>query len=100
MKGIINIDNVTKTKIEDAMVIIGMIGPFSALPQLYKLYVSHSHLAEGVSSITWLVSAIIAVFWCLYGVVMRKKALFLSYLMTFIIDFLIVCKLYVIGSLF
>ncbi|BDD05862.1 hypothetical protein [Aureibacter tunicatorum] len=86
-----------RERIEDVMLFIGLIGPFAAMPQLYKIFISHDGYAHGVSFVTWLIYAFLAAFWSIYGLVFGKRALFLSNMLTSIIDFIIVGRLFWIG---
>ncbi|MEZ8141139.1 hypothetical protein A1OQ_14095 [Enterovibrio norvegicus FF-162] len=53
--------------LEPVMLVMGLVSPLATLPQLYKLYFSHSEHAAGLSLITWLLYAAIALLWTIYG---------------------------------
>lgn len=40
-------------RFEGFMVLIGIVGPFATLPQLIKLYFTHSQHATGQSLLSW-----------------------------------------------
>jgi uncharacterized protein with PQ loop repeat len=63
---------------EGAMIIIGVVGPFATLPQLIKLYMTHSQHAPGQSLVTWVLYLILSFLWVVYGLITRKKAIYLG----------------------
>lgn len=63
---------------ESAMVVIGIIGPFATVPQIYKLFFTHSQHAPGQSLITWALYAIFSFLWVIYGLLERKAAIYLG----------------------
>ncbi|BDD08756.1 hypothetical protein FUAX_11880 [Fulvitalea axinellae] len=87
----------TRDTIENIMMAMGIIGPFAALPQLYKVYMTHGHMAEGVSMVTWLLYAVTATCWSIYGLVFGRRAVFISNGLTAVIDTLVVFKLFLLG---
>ena len=75
---------------EGAMIVIGIVGPFATLPQLVKLYLTHSHHASGQSLTTWAMYMILSCLWFIYGVVTRKKAIYLGNGLSAVMNFLMV----------
>ena len=63
---------------ENAMVIIGVVGPFATFPQLYKLYFSHSQHAPGQSLATWTLYALLSALWLGYGLVKKEAPIYLG----------------------
>lgn len=65
------------TKLIDKMVmVVGIISPLTALPQIYQIVETGS--AEGVSSWTWGLWIIIAIFWLLYGIAHKAKPIIIN----------------------
>ncbi|MEP2030288.1 MAG: SemiSWEET transporter [Paracoccaceae bacterium] len=75
---------------EGAMIIIGIVGPFATLPQLVKLYLTHSHHASGQSLLTWAMYFGLSVLWFVYGLVTRKKAIYFGNGLSAVMNFLMV----------
>lgn len=63
---------------ESAMIVIGVVGPFATLPQLYKLYFAHPEHAPGQSLTTWSLYALLSVLWFIYGIIEKKPAIWLG----------------------
>ncbi len=57
--------------------VVGVIGPFTVLPQIYSIY--HSHQANGVSLATWLLIFIVTFPWILYGLAHKDKSIIVSF---------------------
>ncbi len=57
--------------------IVGVIGPFTVLPQIYTIFNTHS--AKGVSLITWLLIFIVTFPWILYGLAHKDKSIIVSF---------------------
>jgi uncharacterized protein with PQ loop repeat len=70
------------------LLIIAGIAPFSVLPQIIKIVSEKS--AEGVSLITWVFFALIAVPWIVYGVVHKEKPIIVGYLLWFAMDLTVI----------
>jgi uncharacterized protein with PQ loop repeat len=60
------------------MVVIGVVGPFATLPQLYKLFFSHPQHAVGQSLTTWTLYAVLSALWAVYGLVEGKAPIYLG----------------------
>ena len=63
---------------EAAMVVVGVVGPFATLPQLYKLWFSHSQHASGQSLVSWSLYAVLSALWTVYGLIDHKPAIWLG----------------------
>jgi MtN3 and saliva related transmembrane protein len=64
--------------LEPFMIVVGFVGPFSTLPQLSKLYLTHSDHAAGFSLITWTLYAALSTLWFIYGLYIKKPAIYMS----------------------
>ena len=53
--------------------VVGVIGPFTVLPQIYSIFSTHS--ANGVSMLTWLLIFIVTFPWILYGIAHKDKSI-------------------------
>jgi MtN3 and saliva related transmembrane protein len=63
---------------EAAMVVIGVLGPFATVPQLSKLYFTHSQHALGQSVTTWALYSVLSLQWLVYGLAEKKPAIYLA----------------------
>src|SRR5262245_49663552 len=61
-----------KAKFSDVMVVAGLVSPIATIPQIIKLYATHTQHAGGQSLITWSVYTGIAFLWVVYGIVNRE----------------------------
>lgn len=57
--------------------VVGVIGPFTVLPQIYTIFSTHS--AAGVSMLTWLLIFIVTFPWILYGLAHKDKSIIVSF---------------------
>jgi MtN3 and saliva related transmembrane protein len=57
--------------------IVGVIGPFTVLPQIYSIF--HSHSAVGVSLVTWTLIFVVTFPWILYGLAHKDKSIITSF---------------------
>lgn len=71
---------------EPFMFIIGVVGPLATLPQLVKLYVTHSQHAVGLSMTMWVAYAVLAALWTVYGLVHRSPPIWVGNLLNVILD--------------
>ncbi len=78
------INRIGKT-LEPLMLVMGLISPLATMPQLYKLYFTHSQHALGLSLTTWLLYSFISILWTIYGVYHKNPTIwvgnFLGFLM-------------------
>jgi MtN3 and saliva related transmembrane protein len=59
--------------------IVGVIGPFTVLPQIYTIFSTHS--ANGVSLATWALIFIVTFPWILYGIAHKEKSIIVSFIL-------------------
>lgn len=59
--------------------IVGVIGPFTVLPQIYSIFSTKS--ATGVSLTTWSLIFIVTFPWILYGVAHKEKNIIVSFIL-------------------
>jgi len=64
--------------LEPFMVVVGTVGPFATLPQLSKLYLTHSHHAAGYSLTTWGLYTTLSALWFAYGAYLKKPAIYVG----------------------
>ncbi|MDA1101711.1 MAG: SemiSWEET transporter [Proteobacteria bacterium] len=64
--------------LEPTMVMIGVIGPFALLPQVIKIYITHSEHAGGHSLIDWSLFAILSLIWLSYGLYEKKPSIYIG----------------------
>ncbi len=49
------------------MLVMGLVSPVATIPQIVKLYFTHSEHAGGLSITTWGMYTMIALLWTIYG---------------------------------
>lgn len=59
--------------------VVGVIGPFTVLPQIYTIYSTKS--AAGVSATTWALIFIVTFPWILYGMAHKEKNIIVSFIL-------------------
>jgi uncharacterized protein with PQ loop repeat len=59
--------------------IVGTIGPFTVLPQIYSIFTTKS--AHGVSLTTWTLIFIVTFPWILYGIAHKEKNIIVSFIL-------------------
>jgi MtN3 and saliva related transmembrane protein len=57
-----------RSKFHHIMVVIGVISPIATIPQVIKVFATHSEHAIGQSLITWAFYTVIALLWVAYGI--------------------------------
>jgi hypothetical protein len=67
-----------KTKFNESMIIAGMVSPVATIPQIVKLYATHTQHAPGQSLTTWAVYTGIALLWVVYGMINRQPAILIG----------------------
>lgn len=68
--------------------VVGVIGPFTVLPQIYTIYTTKS--AAGVSLATWALIFIVTFPWILYGIAHKEKSIIVSFILWEIMNLLVV----------
>jgi MtN3 and saliva related transmembrane protein len=67
-----------RSKFHHLMVVIGLISPLATIPQVIKVFATHSQHAAGQSLITWAVYTAIALLWVAYGIHLRELPLIIG----------------------
>ena len=75
---------------EPLMVVTGIVQPLATLPQISKLYFTHSQHAAGQSMATWSIFATASLLWVIYGVLNRKPAIYAGNIIGLLMDLLMV----------
>jgi len=75
--------------------IVGIIGPFTVVPQIYSIFSTHS--ADGVSLATWLLIFIVTFPWILYGLAHKEKSIIVSFILWEIANLLVVLGVLIYG---
>jgi uncharacterized protein with PQ loop repeat len=70
------------------LLVVAVIGPLSALPQIFKIYFLKS--AGDISLITWSFWAAGNLPWILYGIVHKEKPIIIAYSLWFITNMIII----------
>jgi MtN3 and saliva related transmembrane protein len=75
---------------EPLMVVTGIVQPLATLPQISKLYFTHSHHASGQSLTTWSIFAVATLLWVVYGLLNRKPAIYVGNIIGLVMNLLMV----------
>lgn len=75
MDSIVSLINRVGKILEPLMLVMGVVSPLATLPQIYKLYFSHSHHAQGLSLTTWVLYSVVALMWTIYGIYLKNSAI-------------------------
>lgn len=59
--------------------VAGVLGPFTVLPQIYQIYITH-HAAD-VSATSWALMFIVTMPWIFYGLAHRDKSIVISFIL-------------------
>ncbi len=68
--------------------VVGVIGPFTVLPQIYTIFSTHS--AKGVSIATWGLIFIVTFPWILYGLAHKDKSIIVSFALWEVVNLTVV----------
>jgi MtN3 and saliva related transmembrane protein len=72
------------------MIVTGIVQPLATLPQIAKLYFTHSQHAAGQSLATWSIFAAATLLWVVYGVLNRNPAIYVGNIIGLIMNLLMV----------
>ena len=72
--------------LEPLMLVTGIVSLMATIPQLYKLFFSHTQHAAGLSQVTWVLYALITLLWAIYGLYHKKPALWVGNALSFVMD--------------
>ena len=68
--------------------IVGVIGPFTVLPQVYGIFTTHS--ATGVSLVTWSLMFVETFPWILYGIAHKDKSIIVSFILWEVVNLAVI----------
>jgi len=74
---------------------VGVIGPFTVLPQIYSIFTTKS--AAGVSLTTWLLIFIVTFPWILYGIAHKEKNIIVSFILWEVVNLAVVVGVLLYG---
>jgi MtN3 and saliva related transmembrane protein len=75
---------------EPLMVVTGIVTPFATIPSISKLYVTHTEHASGQSLITWSIFAGASLLWVVYGLLNRRRAIYVGNAISLVMNSLMV----------
>ena len=75
--------------------VVGVIGPFTVLPQIYSIYTTRS--AAGVSLATWALIFIVTFPWILYGIAHKDKSIITSFILWEVVNLAVVVGVLIYG---
>ncbi|VVB80706.1 Uncharacterised protein [uncultured archaeon] len=70
--------------LDKLLIIIAIVGPLMALPQLIAVYGTHD--ADNISVISWSSWALMNLLWLAYGIVHKEKPIIITYILWFIVN--------------
>lgn len=76
------------------MLVMGVVSPMATIPQLYKLFFSHTQHAAGLSLVTWALYALITLLWAIYGFYHKNPAIWVGNALSFVMDAAMACGIY------
>lgn len=79
---------------EPFMLLMGIVGPLATLPQLFKLFFSHTEHALGLSLTTWVLYALLAALWAVYGFVHKNPPIWVGNSLGFLMDMVMVIGIF------
>ena len=65
-------------RFDQIMILAGLISPVATIPQVIKLYATHTEHASGQSLITWAVYTATSILWVTYGVMKHELPLIIG----------------------
>ena len=74
--------------LDNLLLVIAVIGPFSNLPQIIKIFAFKS--SQGVSTLTFSLFLFFNIIWFTYGVVHKEKPLIIAFALWFVTNSIIV----------
>jgi uncharacterized protein with PQ loop repeat len=75
--------------------VVGVIGPFTVLPQTYGIFTTKS--ASGVSLATWTLIFIVTFPWILYGLAHKEKNIIVSFILWEVVNLSVVIGVLLYG---
>jgi uncharacterized protein with PQ loop repeat len=76
-------------KILDRVTLVaGIAGPFTAIPQIYKIF--STHIATGVSATSWILMFVTTAPWIFYGIAHKDKTIIASFTLWQIANLLVI----------
>jgi uncharacterized protein with PQ loop repeat len=95
-----SIKKVRKTKyivfLDKLTFVVGVIGPFTVLPQIYSIFTTHS--AVGVSLTTWALIFVVTFPWILYGIAHKEKNIIASFILWEVVNLTVVIGVLMYGK--
>ena len=85
-----------KRLLDQVVLVVGIVGPVSALPQLLEIYSLHA--ATGVSVLSWSLSALFDIPWIVYGIVHRERPIMVTYSLWFAMNLAVSIGAIIYGS--
>ena len=77
------------------LLVVAVLGPISALPQVIKIFVLRS--VEGVSFLSWSMWLILGIPWLIYGFVHKNKPIIAAYTLWFIMNLAVIIGILIYG---
>lgn len=81
--------------LDNLLVIVAIIGPLLALPQVLKIFLLKN--ATGVSLVSWSSWLVLGIMWLIYGFVHKEKPIIIAYILWTIMHSLVVIGVLLYG---
>lgn len=85
-----------KRLLDRTVLLVGIVGPLTTIPQIIKLFTLHS--AEGVSTLTWALPMLLDIPWIIYGIVHREPPIIVTYTLWFVMNGIVVTGALLYGA--
>jgi uncharacterized protein with PQ loop repeat len=82
--------------LDRVVLVVGVIGPLTTLPQILKLYLLQN--ATGISFLSWGLPGLLDIPWILYGIVHRERPITVAYSLWFVANMLVATGVLMFGG--
>ena len=72
---------------DKAVLLAGIAGPLMVIPQIMKIYGTHT--ATGVSELSWFAFAVFDIPFIVYGFVHRERPIVVTYILFFVMNLMV-----------
>ena len=76
--------------------LVGVIGPFTVLPQIYSIFTQKS--ATGVSLLTWVLIFVVTFPWIFYGIAHKDKNIIVCFILWEVVNFGVILGVLMYGK--
>ncbi|KKQ72101.1 MAG: hypothetical protein UT33_C0005G0022 [Candidatus Peregrinibacteria bacterium GW2011_GWC2_39_14] len=73
-----------KRFLDEAIYVVGILGPVMTLPQVFKVWFEHN--ASGLAPVSWGSYILFNIFWLAYGITHKEKPIIITYTLWILIN--------------